>query len=146
MMHRNPRATRLVEIAVAIITGALLAGCESEVPPRPMACDVGKTSCAADTALGRIELDLAPRPLPVMQPLVAVVNASEPLDEVRLDLNGRDMDMGPNQTRLISQGPLRWQGSATIPVCLSGRMRWEATLKVRRGNRQESLRFGFDAG
>jgi hypothetical protein len=146
MMHRNPGAARFAAIAVLVLAGAFLAGCGNGAPPRLIACDVGKGPCAADTALGRIELELTPRPIPAMQPLRVAVSSGEPLDEVRLHLSGRDMDMGPNQTRLGSQGPLRWQGLATIPVCVTGRMRWEATLDIRRGDRKESVRFGFDAG
>lgn len=146
MMHRIPGVARRVLIAVAIVTGGLQAGCETEAPSRLIACDLGQAPCAADTSLGRIELELAPRPIPAMQPLLVAVSATAPLDEVRLDLAGRDMDMGPNQTRLNRQGTLRWQGSATIPICLTGRMRWEATLRIRRGDQQESLRFGFEAG
>jgi hypothetical protein len=146
MMHRNPGAARFVAIAVVVMAGVFLAGCENGAPPRLIACDVGKAPCAADTALGRIELELTPRPIPAMQPLMVTVSSGEPLDEVRVHLSGRDMDMGPNQTRLSSPGPLRWQGSAMIPVCLTGRMRWEATLQIRRGDRKESVRFGFEAG
>jgi hypothetical protein len=133
-------------VATALATGAWLAGCSADRVPRPIECDLGRGPCAADTGLGRVALEISPRPIATMTPLNVVMDASEPLDDVALDLNGRDMEMGPNTVRLTAHSARRWQGSATIPVCLTGRMRWNATIILRRGARTERLSFEFESG
>ena len=95
--------------------------------------------------MGRIELDISPRPIPVMQTFQIVVAAGA-VDEVSVEFAGRDMDMGPNRTRLLRRDDGRWQGSTTLPVCLTGRMRWDLTLHLKQGTGTESLSFGFEAG
>lgn len=146
MMQRNPGARPRTCAAAAAAFALLIAACTRDAPPRRVECDPGRAVCIAETPLGRIELDIAPRPVPVLKPVQFDLATSTPLDEVRIELQGRDMDMGPNQTRLIERAPQRWQGSATIPVCLTGRMRWDATVSLRRGERVERLSFGFEAG
>lgn len=81
-----------------------------------------------------------------MAPIAVALDAAAPLDEVALELEGRDMDMGPNRSRLAPQSAQRWTGTATLPVCLTGRMAWRATVTLRAGERETRIAFGFEAG
>lgn len=144
---RRPAALRALAALPALAAlGALLAACGAGPAPDAGSCDLGQSPCAAPTALGGVTLALAPRPIAPMTALQVTVDAGTPLDEVTLELAGRDMDMGPNAVRLAAQSALRWRGTATIPLCLSGRMDWTATLRLRRGAQVERIRFGFQAG
>src|SRR5512145_854594 len=89
-------------------------------------CDLNKTACAADIpGGGRVELDISPRPIPVVKPLTVNATLSGiDADKVELDFAGVDMNMGYNRVALTAAGDGRFSGSTMIPVCVTGRMAW----------------------
>jgi hypothetical protein len=138
--------TSMKALATAVLFALSQAGCSVDPAPNRIECDPGLAPCAAETPLGRVVLELSPRPIAPMSPLQVAVDAAGPLDDVRIELMGRDMDMGPNVARLTPLAATRWRGAATIPVCTTGRMHWDAILVLRLGPRTERLVFGFQAG
>ncbi len=66
------------------------------------------------------------RPFPVQ----VNVESQSPVDAVGLAFSMRGMAMGQNHYQLIKRAPQRWEGSITLPVCVSGRSDWEATLRI----------------
>lgn len=121
------------------VTAALVAG-----------CDLNRGICAATLADGeRIELSLSPRPVPVVRPMGIEATltgfGTERIDNVEIDFAGVTMNMGYNRVALAPAGAGRYTGEATIPVCVSGRMTWRATLIVTAGRRTISVPFPFDA-
>ena len=92
------------------------------------------------------ELSLTPRPVPVVSPFdVDVRIQGLPVDTLAVDFAGTDMNMGFNRIALDDQGSGHWHGSAAIPVCVTGRMNWRATLLVKSGSRQFSIQHDFAA-
>ena len=113
----------------------------------PAACDLNASDCAVDLpAGGRVELSISPRPIPVVKPLQIDVRVTGTVAQrVELDFSGRTMDMGPNRTVLAAAGDGNYRGSAMLPVCVTGRMDWRATLFVDTERGRLAVRFGFSA-
>ena len=113
----------------------------------PAACDLNANRCAVDLPEGgRIELAIAPRPIPVVKPLQIDVRVTGAVvRRVELDFTGRSMDMGPNRTVLAAAGEGVFRGSAMLPVCVTGRMDWRATLFVDTQRGRLAARFDFAA-
>ena len=132
--------------AMAAWVAMAIAGCSVDPAPNRIDCDPGLAPCPAETPFGRVVLNISPRPIVAMNPLQVAVEAAGPLDDVRIELKGRDMEMGPNMAVLTPLATTRWRGSVMVPVCTTGRMRWDAVLVLRLGPRTERFTFGFDAG
>jgi hypothetical protein len=110
-------------------------------------CDLNQQACHADLPDGgRIELAIAPHPIPVIRPLQATVTFTGLTpDKVELDFAGVAMDMGLNRVTLTPSGAGRYVGETTIPVCVTGRMLWRATLVVEADRRRIAVPFKFEA-
>jgi hypothetical protein len=111
------------------------------------ACDLNQQACHVDLPDGgRIELAIAPHPIPVIRPLQATVTFTGLTPaKVELDFAGVAMDMGLNRVTLVPSGPGRYVGETTIPVCVTGRMLWRATLIVETDRRRIAVPFKFEA-
>jgi hypothetical protein len=64
---------------------------------------------------------------------------------VSLDFAGVAMDMGLNRVTLVPSADGRFVGETTIPVCVTGRMLWRATLVVEADRRRIAVPFLFEA-
>ncbi|WP_431685691.1 hypothetical protein [Hahella sp. NBU794] len=53
-------------------------------------------------------------------------------ERVRVDFEGADMYMGLNQTKLTRMADGSYQGEGYLPVCITGRMLWKATIFIGR--------------
>ena len=95
-------------------------------------CDLQRQPCAAVLPDGaRIELSIAPRPIPILTPLrVEVVLTGIEARKVEVDFAGETMNMGYNRTMLAASGSGRHLGEASLPVCVSGGMNWVVTVLV----------------
>jgi hypothetical protein len=91
-------------------------------------------------------LALTPQPVPVVSPFEVEVRIEGlAVDTLALDFAGTEMNMGFNRISLDDQGGGRWHGTAAIPVCVTGRMNWRATLLIKSGSRQFSVQHDFAA-
>lgn len=110
-------------------------------------CDLHRDACHADVpGGGRIELSIAPRPIPVVKPMTVTATVSGiAADKVEIDFAGVTMNMGLNRQALAAAGGGRYTGEATLPVCVSGRMGWRATLMVESGRQRIAIPFLFEA-
>lgn len=110
-------------------------------------CDLNRETCHADIpGGGRIELALAPHPIPVVRPLqVTATFSTLTPTKVEVDFQGVVMEMGFNRITLAPDGNGRYKGEATIPVCVTGRMLWRATLTIESDNKRISVPFQFEA-
>lgn len=110
-------------------------------------CDLNQRACRAELPGGGvIELAIEPRPVPVIKPmqLTATVSGTAPA-RVEIDFAGVSMNMGYNRVTLDAAGDGRFSGEATIPVCVTGRMAWRATLMVETASQRIAVPFVFDA-
>jgi len=82
-----------------------------------------------------------------MQPLDMVVEIEGGhADKVAVDFAGVDMSMGFNRTTLQAVDTTRHAGRTTLPVCVTGRMLWQATVLVETGRTRVAVPFRFEAG
>jgi hypothetical protein len=151
------RANKSLIIDAAIIVALLLVGAggyhfsplllpKSDVAATPEpGCDLQRGACgAALPGGGRIELSLAPRPIPNVQPLAVEVSVSGiETHKVMIDLAGAKMNMGVNRTELTETAPGRFTGTTSLPVCVTGAMDWVATVVMESGRQRISAPFRF---
>jgi len=138
----------LAIVAVAGYKYSPLLLAKADLTLAPVAgCDLQKQACHAEVpGGGRIELDIAPRPIPVIRPMrVAVSIAGLDANQVEIDFTGVTMNMGLNRQTLSASGNGRFTGEATIPVCITGRMAWRATLVVETDRQRIAVPFLFEA-
>lgn len=110
-------------------------------------CDLNERACRADVPGGGvIELAIAPHPIPVVKPMqvMAMITGTSPT-KVEIDFAGVSMNMGYNRIVLDAAGEGRYTGEATIPVCITGRMAWRATLMAETASQRIAVPFVFDA-
>jgi hypothetical protein len=110
-------------------------------------CDLHRQSCRVNLPGGAaIELSITPHPIPVVRPLqVDATLSGLSADKVELDFSGATMNMGYNRVTLQSSQPGRYSGQATLPVCVTGRMEWVATLMIASGREHIAIPFHFEA-
>jgi hypothetical protein len=110
-------------------------------------CDLNRQACHADMpGGGRIELGIAAHPVPVVKPFnVTTTFSGLAPNRVEIDFQGVVMNMGLNRVTLAPAGDGRYTGEATIPVCITGRMQWRATLMVETDSMRIAVPFLFDA-
>ena len=109
----------------------LLPKADLSASPEP-GCDLQQRACAATLpGGGRIELSIAPRPIPILTPLrVEVSLTGLKAGKVEVDFAGETMNMGYNRVELAAVGEGRHGGEASLPVCVSGGMNWLITVLV----------------
>ena len=151
-MSRRPALFSLESLAIVLALACLAALADKLAPRQPPsgtqtveapACDLNAQPCAAELpGGGRVELSITPRPIPVVKPLQ--VNAhlvGVTAEAIEIDFAGASMDMGENRLRLVADGHGSFSGTAMLPVCVSGRMTWQATLQIA----NVAVRFRFAA-
>jgi hypothetical protein len=111
-------------------------------------CDLHHAPCTAPLPEGgKITFSLTPRPIPVTAPLEMRVDLDgASADKVAVDFAGVSMNMGFNRPALASVGTSRFAGQATLPVCVTGRMLWQATVLIETGRKRIAVPFRFEAG
>lgn len=115
---------------------------------KPVAgCDLNRQACSVDIPDGgRIELTITPHPIPVSKPLrVSVETFFMTANKIEIDLTGENMNMGYNRWPLRSDGKDHYIGEATIPICITGRMAWRATLIVETDRQRIAIPYVFEA-
>jgi hypothetical protein len=110
-------------------------------------CDLNRETCQADVpGGGQITLEIGPQPIPVVKPLhVTATLAGIVANKVELDFAGVVMEMGFNRLTLLRGDDGRYVGETTIPVCVTGRMLWRATLVVETDRQRIAVPFTFEA-
>lgn len=150
--ERNFLVDALILLALALVgvvgykySSLLLPKADLELAPEA-GCDLNRSPCRATFAGGSIELSVEPRPVPVIKPMqVSVSIAGVDPSNVDIDFSGVTMNMGYNRVTLDKAGDGRFLGQATIPVCITGRMAWRATLLVDAPGQRISVPFVFEA-
>lgn len=137
--------------AGALALVLLGAGCDPTAPTgsSPLAstgCDLNRERCTADTRWGTLQLELSPRPLPVLNPIAIEVRFDRANQTtISAQLDGVDMDMGPNLATLQRVDGQTLRGRLMIPICLTGTMKWRLRLVIRDGTREQTTDFSFAA-
>jgi hypothetical protein len=138
-------------IALLVVIGYKLAPtlfppADARVLPDP-GCDLQRTACSATVADGQIALNFLTRPIPLAKPFqVSLATRGINPGKVELDFAGIEMDMGYNRTVLKSAGDGNYFAEITLPVCITGRMKWRATVIVHTRRERLSIPYEFLTG
>jgi hypothetical protein len=139
----------LILLAIAAVgVGTWLVQPEAELNMPLSDCDLNRESCVARLPEGgSIEFAIEPRPVPTLKPLkLSVAVSGRTPAKVEVDFAGVSMNMGYNRPALAAVGAGRYEGQATLPVCVSGAMDWQATVLIEDGGRTISIPFRFRSG
>ncbi|WP_371324985.1 hypothetical protein VX159_05570 [Dechloromonas sp. ZY10] len=142
----------LLLIALIVVVGyklspLLLPQADLVAHPDP-GCDLQRQACAVELpGGGRAELLAAPLPIPMVKPFTVRVRVSGlRVSAVEVDFAGIDMNMGLNRPQLVAEGDGRFVGEATLPVCISGQMDWQATVLLTTERGRMALPYRFTTG
>lgn len=105
-------------------------------------CDLHRGACEAYWPDGtQLTFQITPRPIRMQQrlQLQADVEGPSPPDRVQVDFQGVEMYMGYNRPELEQRGD-RWESLGILPLCVTDRMTWEATVMLHQGEDDENLR------
>ncbi|WP_374328345.1 hypothetical protein [Azonexus sp.] len=110
------------------------------------ACKLQEADCAvALPGGGKISLSIGTRPIPLVKAFPVTVEASG-ARRVEIDFAGVEMDMGFNRPQLQELTPGVFTGEASLPVCVTGRMTWQATVLVDLPGSRVAVPFRFVTG
>lgn len=137
----------LVGVAGYQLSPLLMPKADLIASPDP-GCDLQQTLCGATLPDGgRVTFSLLPRPIAAVAPLDVLVEVEgRPADRVAVDFTGVSMNMGLNRTTLTTSGAGRFTGQSSLPVCVTGRMSWQATVLVETAQTRIAIPFRFDVG
>lgn len=149
----------LFVFALVVILGGLIFGVpyyqnsqqelrdKSAVFLNPLPCDLSTGDCVALRGDISMRLSITPQPLASLQALTARLTLEGiQAEEALLELEGVDMYMGLNQTRLDTIPSSRhWQGETELAVCTTGSMRWRARVTFLADGQIYTSHFEFDA-
>ena len=143
--------TIILALAIVAVVGykyspLLVPTADLTIKPAP-GCILHKQACHANLpGGGRVELSITPHPIPVARPLqVSVTISGLVANKVEIDLAGVDMAMGFNRKTLAAESAERYIGDTILPVCVSGRMAWQATLVIETDRQRIAVPFLFEA-
>lgn len=111
-------------------------------------CRLDRQTCATSLPEGGVlEMTLAPRPVPSSAPVqvMVVLRGLQP-DKVAVDFQGVEMNMGLHRLPLADRGGGRYAGETTLPVCVTGKMVWQATVRLEAGRKDILVPFRFESG
>ncbi len=112
-------------------------------------CNIGQQACVATLPNGgEMEFSIEPRPIAVLKPLqLQATFRSTEVRKVEVDFTGSEMKMGYNRPQLEREiGSDRFSGQASLPVCITGNMEWDATVLVDTGQAIVAVPFRFVSG
>ena len=139
-------------IALVVVVGyklspLLLPRADVVIQPDP-ACDLQRQACAVTLpAGGSAELAMTPRPIPMAMPFeVQVTTGGFVATRVEVDFSGIDMNMGLNRPQLMPRAGGSFAGQATLPVCITGAMDWQATVLIETGGERIAIPYRFRSG
>lgn len=142
-------AAILLALAVLGVVGYKLAPLfnpKTDIALPMSACDLARQACVATLPDGgQLEFSIEPRPIPSLKPLKlqATLKGTE-ARKIEVDFAGTDMKMGYNRPALeLSDG--RFGGQANLPVCITGKMSWDATVLVETSKALVAVPFRFEA-
>jgi hypothetical protein len=111
-------------------------------------CDLNRGQChVALPDDSKLTVEISPRPITALRPLsVRLVWQEGEAERMYFDVTGVEMDMGVNRTRLRETDSGYYLGQITLPVCVTGPMRWRAEFIVEGKQGRLVIPFEFDSG
>lgn len=134
----------------------LLGGAQEATQITPPPCDLNRGPCLLPlitpvASEAPWSFSVTPRPISVSAPLTftltppsQVLPSNRP-GSVWVELTGDSMDMGLIQIALSPMPDGRWEGTGSIPVCVTGRMRWRIRLHMQLEQTRVQADWTFEA-
>ena len=109
-------------------------------------CDLHQGPCRAGLADGQwVELRITPQPIRMLSPLsLDVTLEGVAAEQVVIDFNGVDMNMGYNRPRLTPSEPQQFRGEGILPMCVLDQMTWRAQVVIDTPQGRGVANFYFD--
>lgn len=147
-LHEAPRSRPLSRLGWPLVIGLSLGGCQPTAPADTKApvnaCNLNHQRCSAPTRWGELSIELSPRPLPVLQPIALDARLAGAA-AISASLEGVEMEMGPNVVALQRVDAQTLRGQLSIPICLTGRMKWRLALRIKDAQATQTVDFMFEA-
>lgn len=142
-----PSAAVIVAMLIAAAAGFLWLPRADVTLPLVEGCRLDRQACsAALPGGGRVGMALEPRPVPTSSPMRVIVTVEgAQAERVTVDFEGVDMNMGLHRLPLAAADG-RHVGETTLPVCVTGRMVWQATVMLEVGRNNITVPFRFESG
>lgn len=142
-----PSLAAIVAMLVAAAAGLLWLPRADVSLPLVEGCRLDRQACsAALPGGGRVGMALEPRPVPTSSPMRVIVTVEGvQAERVTVDFEGVDMNMGLHRLPLAAADG-RHVGETTLPVCVTGRMVWQATVLLEVGRKNVTVPFRFESG
>ncbi|WP_313954179.1 hypothetical protein [Accumulibacter sp.] len=140
----------LAALGVVVYKLAPLLNPRADIALPLSSCDLGQQTCMATLPDGgQLEFSIEPRPIPALKPLqLQATFTGSDVRKVEVDFAGSEMKMGYNRPLLKRQAGAnsRFSGQASLPVCITGTMEWDATVIVDTGKASVAVPFRFVTG
>ncbi|NTW54218.1 MAG: hypothetical protein HGB15_05580 [Chlorobaculum sp.] len=118
-------------IAGALSLLLLVAAMPLHAEPKADSNAIHDAPCAKPANGRKVTLDITPRPVRAMQPLLFRVSV-EPADNLppvlTIDFSMPGMYMGQNRMKLVRTASGAWEGRGVIVRCMSGKKLWKLML------------------
>lgn len=135
----------LVVVVGYKLSPLLLPRSDLTVQPDP-ACNLQESRCSVTLPGGAVvSFSIGTRPIPLVKPFTVTVEAPG-AQRVAIDFAGVEMDMGFNRPQLRESSAGLFVGEATLPVCVTGRMTWQATVLLDMPGSRIAVPFRFVTG
>ena len=139
----------LLCISLIIVVGyklspLLLPKADVTIRPDPI-CDLHRQACTVSPpAGGTVELAMGAHPIPMVKPFrISVTTRNFSPSRVAVDFAGLEMNMGFNRVELASHNDGSHVGEASLPVCITGQMEWQATVLIETGSERIAIPYRF---
>lgn len=140
----------LAALGVVVYKLAPLLNPRADIALPLSSCDLGQQTCMATLPDGgQLDFSIEPRPIPALKPLqLQATFTGSDVRKVEVDFAGSEMKMGYNRPLLERQAGAnsRFSGQASLPVCITGTMEWDATVIVDTGKASVAVPFRFVTG
>lgn len=114
--------------------------------PLDESCSLNRASCTIQLPDGgHLEFTFGPHPIRLLSPLQLEIRVTgSEARPVEVDFTGVNTPMAFNRAHLVPTGNGVYSAQASLPVCASGSMTWQATLLLQHGERQLLAPFRFE--
>jgi hypothetical protein len=94
-------------------------------------CDLHEGPCSIEVEKkGLLTLEIEPKTIPLMKPLIFKVTTSQELqlDELDLTIFATNMNMGYHIFKMKKKSDKTYQAEGILPACIVGKMTWRAEV------------------
>ncbi|WOT03614.1 hypothetical protein [Shewanella youngdeokensis] len=127
-----------------------LSGCEPKSNKKvtsmvadPSICDFKNAACSKIKNGNKISLTISPWHAPSEKPLSLTLSSTEPLDDVSVRIEGRDMFMGVIPVNLTKTAKNTYNASLIYGSCSSNYMVWQAIVSYKQNGVNTFTTFEF---